>query len=583
MGIVEFHDVSFSYDGENDVLNHLTLGIEQGDYVAVLGPNGSGKSTFARCIDALLIPDFGSVTVMGLDTSDTANHVAIRRSVGMVFQNPDNQMVTSVVADDVAFGPENLGNPQPEIAQRVTEALDSIGMLDYAQADPQELSGGQKQRVSLAGILAMKPSVIVLDESTSMLDPQGRADVLGIMKELHSRGITIIHITHSMEEALEANRVVVLNNGSVILDGPPKQVFSHEDELQALGLELPFALRLSARLHSLGIETSCSPYINNLADTLIKQLGPQRDLSTPESIKESPDLLDHESTAVPYTSVPSNTTSPAKHKRSGTKRIALGQYYHTNSFLHTLDPRVKLVLVAIFMVSVMFAKLPWGLIPIFIFLAVSVLCSHVPAAIIAHLCRPLLIFVLLTFISNALYIRTGSVLFSVFGLPITSDGIITAGLLSLRIFALMLGGVLFALTTTPVAITDATEKLFSPLARLGLPVQEFGMMTSIAIRFVPILSHEMHNIVNAQASRGAALGDGSLIKYPKALVSMIVPLFASALRHANELGQAMDARCYNGGEGRTHYHVLKIEKGDYIAIAAFCMYLIVLMILSLAL
>ncbi len=270
MADIEFSDVSFSYDGEHPVLKHVDLAIEKGSYVVVLGHNGSGKSTLARHINALLTPEEGTVRVMGLDSSDPDEQIEIRRHAGMVFQNPDNQMVTSIVADDVAFGPENLGLPQPEIARRVEESLAAVAMTDYAEADPTELSGGQKQRVSIAGVLAMRPDILVFDEPCAMLDPRGRRGVRRVMRELHEGGLTIVHITHFMEDALEADVVYVMDQGRPVLSGTPAEVFAHGDRLRALGLEEPFAMRLAKRLRARGVDVPDTPYLDVLEEELCR-------------------------------------------------------------------------------------------------------------------------------------------------------------------------------------------------------------------------------------------------------------------------------------------------------------------------
>ena len=264
MADIEFKDVSFSYDGETNVLKHVNLSIDKGSYVVILGHNGSGKSTLARCINALLVPDEGSVTVMGMNTADIDDQLQIRRHAGMVFQNPDNQMVASIVADDVAFGPENLGIPQPEIVERVHEALAAVAMTEFAQADPTELSGGQKQRVSIAGMLAMRPDILVFDEPGAMLDPRGRRAVRRVMRQLNDEGMTIIHITHFMDDALEAGSIYVMDNGEIVLDGTPDEVFSHGEQLRELGLEQPFAMQLAVRLRDLGLDVPDTPHIEIL-------------------------------------------------------------------------------------------------------------------------------------------------------------------------------------------------------------------------------------------------------------------------------------------------------------------------------
>ncbi len=236
-------------------LDHVNLNILQGEFVAVIGRNGSGKSTLAKHLNALLIPDSGECLVAGMDTSNNNLIWDVRQSVGMVFQNPDNQIVASLVEEDVAFGPENLGLASKEIVHRVETALAMVGMTDYRQHAPHLLSGGQKQRVAIAGVLAMKPSCLVLDEPTAMLDPVGRAEVLEAVCRLHrEQGITVVFITHFMEEAVAADRVVVMDEGEIILDGTPTAVFSEVDHIRSLGLDVPIAADIAEKLRAQGIE-----------------------------------------------------------------------------------------------------------------------------------------------------------------------------------------------------------------------------------------------------------------------------------------------------------------------------------------
>ena len=238
-------------------LSDVNLTIRSGEWVAVVGPNGSGKSTLAKHLNALLLPTEGQVTIEGLDTRDQANLWEVRRRVGMVFQNPDNQIVATVVEEDVAFGPENLGVDPAEIRRRVDSALARVGMAEHARREPHLLSGGQKQRVAIAGALAMQPMCLILDEATSMLDPSGRADVINLLAELNRNlGLTIIQITHHMDEVLLADRLVVMQQGRVILDGPPSEVFTAVDSLTAAGLELPTIVRLGAALREAGVRVS---------------------------------------------------------------------------------------------------------------------------------------------------------------------------------------------------------------------------------------------------------------------------------------------------------------------------------------
>lgn len=254
MEAVRMQEVSFAY-GSYEALRQLDFHVMAGEYVAIVGRNGSGKSTLAQHINALLRPDEGHVFTFSMNTADDALTLSIRSKAGMVFQNPDNQIVASVVEEDVAFGPENLGVPTDELKQRVVDALLTVDMGECRTRAPHQLSGGQKQRIAIAGVLAMHPQLIIFDESTSMLDPVGREAVLGVMDKLNQNGITILHITHNMEEALRAKRMVVLNDGQVVLDGSPHAVFSqHTKELLELGMELPPLMQLCHALRALGID-----------------------------------------------------------------------------------------------------------------------------------------------------------------------------------------------------------------------------------------------------------------------------------------------------------------------------------------
>ena len=241
--LIETEHISFSYEEETGlplVLEDVNITIGEGEFVAVLGHNGSGKSTFAKHCNAVLLPRTGTVTVDGMNTKDEDKLFEIRQCAGMVFQNPDNQIVTTIVEEDVAFGPENLGVPPEEIRRRVNEALKVVGMEKYARSAPHMLSGGQKQRIAIAGMLAMEPEVLVLDEATAMLDPQGRREVLDIVGRLNrERGMTVVMITQYMEEALSADRVIVMADGMLIAQGTPREVFSRGRELRANGLDLP--------------------------------------------------------------------------------------------------------------------------------------------------------------------------------------------------------------------------------------------------------------------------------------------------------------------------------------------------------
>ncbi len=259
---INIDNVTFSYTSEddngnvekNEVLHGISLGIEKGEFVAVLGHNGSGKSTLAKLLNAINLPESGKVTVAGMDTADEDRLFDIRSTVGMVFQNPDNQLVATIVEEDVAFALENVGVEPSEIRRRVDEALKTVGMYDYREHSPSKLSGGQKQRVAIAGVLAMKPDCIVLDEPTAMLDPIGRREIMSTITELNKTGVTIVLITHYMDEAAKAKRVVVMDSGNIIMDDCPKKVFSQVDKLKSLGLDVPQVTELTHELIKCGVK-----------------------------------------------------------------------------------------------------------------------------------------------------------------------------------------------------------------------------------------------------------------------------------------------------------------------------------------
>lgn len=263
MGIVQAKNLTFEYirrdeegnvEGITTAVDNVNIDIKAGDFVAVLGHNGSGKSTFAKHLNALVMPTEGTVYVDGMDTKDADNTLKVRQTAGMVFQNPDNQIVGTLVDEEVGFGPENIGVPTEEIWERVEKSLKAVGMYKFRNASPNKLSGGQKQRVAIAGIVAMKPKCIVLDEPTAMLDPLGRKEVINVLHELNQKeGVTIILITHYMEEVIDADHVFVMDGGKLVMEGTPRQVFSQVDKLKSLRLDVPQVTELAYELKKAGL------------------------------------------------------------------------------------------------------------------------------------------------------------------------------------------------------------------------------------------------------------------------------------------------------------------------------------------
>ena len=280
--VIVFDNVHYTYPtDEKKSLCGVNLSIEKGSFVAVLGHNGSGKSTFAKHMNGILVPDEGRVLVEGLDTSDEEHIIDVRRRVGMVFQNPDNQLVANVVEDDVAFAPENLGVEPREIRERVDAALRQVGMYDYRMHAPHLLSGGQKQRVAIAGVIAMQPDIIVLDEPTAMLDPQGRREVVETVYSLcHEKGMTVVYITHHMDECIDADRLIVMSNGCVMADGKPANIFANAELLRREGLEQPETARLLQDLRAAGMRLEGEPLsVEDCAELIAQVLQSERSRS----------------------------------------------------------------------------------------------------------------------------------------------------------------------------------------------------------------------------------------------------------------------------------------------------------------
>lgn len=274
--VIKIENLHFTYPGDEfESLKGVSLEIERGSFVAVLGHNGSGKSTLAKHLNAILLPTEGSVKINGIDTADEDNLLTVRSTVGMVFQNPDNQIVANVVEDDVAFAPENLGVPSAEIRERVDNALKAVDMYEFRLHAPHLLSGGQKQRVAIAGVIAMQPEVIVLDEPTAMLDPKGRSEVIDTVTKLcREKGITIVLITHHMSECINADRLVVMSNGEVVADGTPQEVFSQVELMHSEGLAVPATTELMWQLNKEGFNLPLSALsVAECANEIAKEIG----------------------------------------------------------------------------------------------------------------------------------------------------------------------------------------------------------------------------------------------------------------------------------------------------------------------
>lgn len=524
---------------ETKALDDVSLTIHDGEFIGLIGHTGSGKSTLVQHLNGLILPTSGQITVDGMDLADkNTDKRAIRRRVGLVFQYPENQLFEETVAKDIAFGPKNLGLDEAEIDRRVRTAMRRVA-LDYdklSQRSVFELSGGQMRRVAIAGVLAMEPQTLVLDEPCAGLDPKGREEILGLISDLHREsGATIVMVSHSMDDvAALAERVIVMNHGKVAMDGAPREVFSRGEELRAIGLDVPQAVELAQKLREKGFDVPEGIYkIEEVRAAVEAIVG-----------KEAAMLND----------------------------ITLGQYFPGNSPIHRMDPRMKLILTILYIVGVFIvANLPGYAIAL-AFLYIVVRVSGIKFSYLAKGVKPLRFIIIFTFILNLFFVQGETPIFTLGFFTLTKEALNNAIYFALRLIFLVMGTSVLTLTTSPVQLTDGLERIMHPLEKIHFPAHELAMMMTIALRFIPTLLEETDKIQKAQMARGADFESGNLIARAKAMIPLLVPLFVSSFRRANELAMAMEARCYRGGDKRTRLRELKYTKLDLygaLAVAAF--------------
>ncbi|MBT1165838.1 energy-coupling factor transporter ATPase [Bifidobacterium simiarum] len=767
----ELHDVRFSYDdGASWALDGVDLDIRMGEHVAIVGANGSGKSTLGRLIAGLAAPDAGTVRLMGETVyspdarADAEAYRRARHEIGAVFQNPEDQIVTTVTADDVAFGPENLGVPRERIGERVDRALAAVDMVGSAEADPTRMSGGQQQRVAIAGMLAMRPGMLVMDEPTAMLDVAARAEVMAVIDRLHAAGTTVVHITHSRDEADRADRIVVMEAGRIVriesghrgaglidtdrtddtdrtndtdqadtsrtdsaqsdstqsdsdmtggvetpsdpiitvdhvsfaypdgtpvirdrsltvnrgetiaivgrngcgkstlarllcaldvpahggisVDGipvavprgphrishaakradlarlrrtvgyvmqhPERQLFADTvgedvaygprnmglseadvadrvtESLRLLGIEhladrSPFALsggqqRLAAIAGILAcrpkilimdeptssLDERASARIHELLGTL-RRRGVTVVLIThhADELRLADRVIDL-SEAVPSGGEPSDRRYQSdRHPRRSRVR---------SSFVARLDPRVKMTTFLIMMFTAFAITTPAQLaVAAAIVLAILAAARLSPVKLL-HTIRMFLALFAVMWVLNLCFTQSGTMLATIGPLPITDDGLWVATLYFCRLVLVIVLGAVILHTTTPTAMTDAFEALLRPLRRFGMHTDELALVMSLALRFIPTLTAETRSIIDAQSARGGSIETGSPAKRLRAAAAIIIPIFAGTLRHADNLSLALDARSYEGGAHRTHWHRLAVGWRDAAFVAVCLLY-----------
>ncbi|MBT1162624.1 energy-coupling factor transporter ATPase [Bifidobacterium sp. SO1] len=784
--------IRFSYDGGASwALDGVNLVIAPGEYVCLTGVNGSGKSTLARLIAGLAAPDAGDITLLGhhvfsLGTADEfganpAEYRAARRGIGAVFQNPEDQLVTTVSEDDVAFGPENLGLDRSTIGSRINESLDAVDMAAHRFDDPTRMSGGQQQRVAIAGMLAMHPSMLVLDEPTAMLDPAARAEVMRILDELHAQGTTIVHVTHHDDEMTRATRVVRLEQGRIVADEPspvslvvsiaqpdpvmsaerPNPVIPPEHHSPVISTERSERRNLSSPAASKDFSTSLrsarndgiaesagnaivvrhvtyqypgadTPALDDLSltvkagevvaimgengagkstlarlicalekpqsgsiavagipvaedhgkrpprtlgrkqrEALRREVGfvmqhPERQLfadTVAEDVAYGPrnqglsevevsdrvadamrllhieDLADRspfslsggqqrlaaiagviacrprvlvmdeptasldadanarihelirtlksqgvtvliithsldEAHAVADRIITLNTSTTSH--RSITSSSTSPRLAHTSSFVTRLDPRVKMVSFLAMMFTAFAINTPAQLALGAVLVAGIVAASRInPLRLLASVHMFLAMFVVMGAL-NIFFVRTGTTLAQLGPIPITDDGVTIAILYALRFALVIILGAVMLETTTPTELTDGFGSLLSPLSKIGLHTQEIALVMSLALRFLPTLGSEAKAIADAQAARGGSIETGSPTARLKAMTALCVPMFAGAIRHADNLSLALDARCYEEGIRRTHWHELRVRTADLAFAAITVIYIVAL-------
>ena len=760
---VELHDIRFTYDsGATWALDGVNLTVRQGERVCLAGPNGSGKSTLSRIIAGLAAPDAGHVTLLGNNVFDESGahadaYRSARHGIGAVFQHPEDQIVTTITEDDVAFGPENLAVSHDGIGMRIAMSLDAVDMSEQREADPTRMSGGQQQRVAIAGMLAMNPEILVLDEPTAMLDPQGRADIMHILDELQQRGTTIILVTHHRDEFANADRIIRLDSGRIVqsahsdtasipemdesdtaregnpiaksniangaskpasavpiieirnltyqypnsnkpvldklsitinagetvaitghngagkttlarllcaldqpqsgnitintipvarqrtngnmqslkradreklhatigyvMQHPERQLFAetvaediaygprnqHLDETQVservnqamtllhiehLADRSPFDLsggqqRLAAIAGVIacqpqilimdeptaGLDEAATTRVHDLIQTLHAQgvtvLIISHSQTEIDVLADRVIALDRRQNGnVATRNIEANGTSEtaySKNPHAIDSGRAKGDVRENRSFMERLDPRVKMVSALAIMFSAFAIRSFWQLLVAALLTGMIVAISGIGVKQLFKSVHVFLALFVFCGLLNIFFVRSGNVLTNIGPIPITDDGVRIAILYACRFVVVIIVGAVFLATTTPTAITDAFEALLKPFAKFGMHAQEIALVMSLALRFLPTLGSEAKAIVDAQSVRGGSIETGTFVQRIKAMTAIIIPVFAGAIRHADNLSLALDARCYEEGIARTHWRVMSIAKRDIAA------------------
>lgn len=513
MNAIDIRAAHFSYHGPDrtgsaePALQGISLQIARGEFVALLGKSGSGKSTLVKLCNGLLVPIQGAVTVCGSDTRDAAQLPEIRMRSGLLFQDPENQIIGATVAEDVAFGPENLALPPEVIQERVQEALRAVELEPFRDHPTHLLSDQQKVRLSLAGVLALDPDCLLVDEATAQLAPAQRREVTALLRALNrERGITVLQATRDLDEALAADRIVVLEGGKIALEGTPAQILAD------------------------------NPTIKNALE------------------RKGPDI------AFPGAEAP-------RERASIWQGMALRPALCGASRLHQLDPRAKIASAFAFMAAVLFLERPAALL-LLLFLTLA-LASRAGKPLRQSLrgLKLVLYLSLVPVVVNLFSIPGSQVAqHAIMGHPFR-EGVVASAAMLLRMLLLASAASLLTCTTSPLALADGMERLFKPLNRLGVRVSEIAMMLLIAVRFLPLIVEEAERLMQEQSARSADLKGGGLLQKARHCLPLVIPLFTGVARRGDALAAAMDARCYRGSAGRTKMHPTRLGRRDFACLA----------------
>nr|WP_226835802.1 energy-coupling factor transporter ATPase [Bifidobacterium leontopitheci] len=544
--------LSYRYEAAGPaIIDDLSLQVGSGETVAVMGPNGAGKSTLARLLCALERPSAGSITVAGLPVASAnrrsggrprmltrKQREALRREVGYVMQHPERQLFAETVAEDVAYGPRNQHLAEAEVHARVDEALRLLHIGHLAGRSPFALSGGQQRLVAIAGVIACRPQVLIMDEATASLDAEATARIHELVRTLRSRGVTVVMITHSRREAeLLADRIIELE---------------------------PVSCAGEAADGTHDTDAAHPAYTVQTVDTV-------------QTAGAAPAAGTMDATGTDGETASGSRTDGGEKSRGSQARGRA----HRPSFVAAWDPRVKMVSVLALMFTAFAIVTPWQLAAGFAMTACVIAAARLrPLRLLASVHMFLIVFAVMGAV-NVFFVRSGSTLAQWGPLTVTSGGVMVAVLYSCRLAMVIVLGAVFLATTTPIAMTDAFESLLSPLRRFGWHTQEVALVMSLALRFLPTLGDEVRSIIDAQSARGGSIETGSPTRRIRAMVAIIVPVFAGALRHADNLSLALDARCYEEGARRTHWRAMRVRGSD-IAAGVLCVaYITALLLLRL--